>query len=111
MYVQHYTFMAPVGGRYEGLLTRRSHISLGRSPREIGLLRVNKASYLPTTRTINCLLYRNYTHNKTFFKTNLTFNSIYGVVYVDGYNVVIRKMKIETKTFHDMRNSLLYPFV
>ena len=45
-------------GRYEDLFTRRSHISL----------RVNKASYLPTTRAINCLLYRNYTHdNKTFF--------------------------------------------
>ena len=54
---------------------------------------------------------QNYTHNKTFFKTNLTFNSIYGVVYVDGYIVVIRKMKIETQTFHDMRNSLLCPFV
>jgi len=60
--------MALVVGRYEGLSTRRSHISRGRSPREIWLLRVNKVSYLPTTRAINCLLYRNYTHNnKTFF--------------------------------------------
>ena len=58
----HYTFMALVG-RYEGLFTRRSNIS----PREIWLLRVNKPSYPPTTRAINCLLYRNYTHNnKTF---------------------------------------------
>ena len=57
-------------GKYEGLFTRRSHISL----------RVNKASYLPTTRAINCLLYRNYTHNKTFFETNLTCYSICVVV-------------------------------
>ena len=62
-----YTFMALVIGRYECLFTRRSRISRGQSPREIWLLRVNKASYLPTTRAINCLLYRNYTHNKTFF--------------------------------------------
>ena len=48
---------------------------------------------------------------QNILKTNLTFNSIYGVVYVDGYILVIRKMKIETKTFHDMRNSLLCPFV
>ena len=54
----------------EGLFTRRSHISQGWSPREIWLLRVNKASYLPTARAINCLLYQNYTHNnKTFFFT------------------------------------------
>ena len=57
--------MALVVGRYEGLFTRRSHISRGR---KIWLLRVNKAS-LPTTRAINCLLYRNYTHNNnTCFK-------------------------------------------
>jgi len=54
--VKYYTFMALVVGRYEGLSTRR-----------IWLLRLNKASYLPTTTAINCLLYRNYTHNKTFF--------------------------------------------
>jgi hypothetical protein len=59
---------------------------------------VNKASYIATTRAINCLLYRNYTHNnKTFFKTNLTFYSICVVVYVDGYIAVIQKMRIETK--------------
>ena len=57
----HYTFMALVAGRYEGLFTRRIR------PREIWLMRVSKASYPPTTRAINCLLYRNYTHNKTFF--------------------------------------------
>jgi hypothetical protein len=88
--------MALVVGRYAGLLTQ-SDISRGRSPREIWLLRVNKSSYIPTTRAINCLLYRNYTHNKTFFKTNLTFYSICVVVYVDGYIAVIRKMRIETK--------------
>ena len=82
------TFMALDVGRYEDLFTWRSHI----------YLRVNKASYLPTTRAINCLLYRNYTlDNKTFFKTNLTFYSICVVVYVDGYIAVIRKMRIETK--------------
>jgi hypothetical protein len=95
---QHYTFMAIVVRRYEtmfswkvifleGLFTRRSHI-LRRFvypkksyfskvclpeeeiwlPREIWLLRVNKVSYLPTTRAIHCLLYRNYTHsNNDFF--------------------------------------------
>jgi hypothetical protein len=62
-----YTFMALVAARYEGLFTQGSHISRGRCPREIWLLRVNKASHLPTTRVINCLLHRNYTHNKTFF--------------------------------------------
>jgi hypothetical protein len=37
-------------------------------PWEIWLLRVSKASYLPTTRAINCLLCRNYTYNnKAFF--------------------------------------------
>ena len=47
---------------------------------------------------MNCLLYRNYTHNnKAFFLTNLTFYSICVVVYVDGYIAVIRKMRIETK--------------
>ena len=56
--------MALVVGRYEGLFTRRRHISRGRN---IWLLRVNKASF-PTTRAINCLLYRNYTHNNTSFK-------------------------------------------
>ena len=89
-------FMTLVVGRYEGLFTRRSRISRGRSPREIWLLRVKKASYIPT-RAINCLLYQNYTHNKTFFKTNLTFYSIRVVVFVDGYIAVIRKMRIETK--------------
>jgi hypothetical protein len=63
-----------------------------------GLLRVNKASYLPTTRAINCLLYRDYTHNnKAFFLTNLTFYSICVVVYVDGHIAAIQKMRIETK--------------
>jgi hypothetical protein len=61
------------------------------------LLRVNKASYLPTTRAIHNV-YRNYTqNNKTFLKTNLTFYSICVVVYVNGYIAAIRKMKIETK--------------
>ena len=37
-------------------------------PREIWLLRVNKVSYLPTTRAMHCLLYRNYAHsNNDFF--------------------------------------------
>ena len=94
---QHYTFMAIVVRRYEtmfswkvifleGLFTRRSHI-LRRFvypkksyfskvclpeeeiwlPREIWLLRVNKVSYLPTTRAIHCLLYRNYTHSNDLF--------------------------------------------
>jgi len=54
-------------GKYEGLFTRRSHISRGWSPREIWLLRVNKPSYLPTTRAVNCLLYRNYTQQQNIF--------------------------------------------
>ena len=70
----------------EGLFTRRSHIPrrfvypkksyfskvcLPEEeiwlPREIWLLRVNKVSYLPTTRAIHCLLYRNYTHSNDLF--------------------------------------------
>ena len=96
IHVVQYTFMTLVVGRYEGFFTRRSRISRGRSPREIWLLRVKKVSYIPT-RAINCSLYQNYTHNKTFFKTNLTFYSIRVVVFVDGYIAVIRKMRIETK--------------
>ena len=74
----YYTFMAPLVGRYEGLLTRRSHISRGRRPREIWLMRVNKALYLPRTGSMHCLLNRKYTHyNETFFfYTNLKFYSI-----------------------------------
>ena len=89
--IAQYTCMALNVGRYEGTFTRTSNISRG-------LLRVNKASYLPTTRAIHCLLYRNYTHNnKAFFLTNLTFYSIRVVVYVDGHIAVIQKMRIETK--------------
>jgi hypothetical protein len=52
---------------YRGLLDTTLYI-YGPCCREIWLLRVNKASYLPTTRAINCLLYRNYTYNnKAFF--------------------------------------------
>jgi hypothetical protein len=95
--ILQYTYMALVAGRYQGLFARRSDISHGQSPREIWLLRVNKASYLPTTRAIHNV-YRNYTqNNKTFLKTNLTFYSICVVVYVNGYIAAIRKMKIETK--------------
>lgn len=80
---------------------------------EIWLLSVNKACISPyTTRVINCLLYRNYTHNKTLKKTNpktptnLTFKSICVVVYVDGYIADIRKMKIEIK--HSMTWEIVF---
>jgi hypothetical protein len=97
--VQHYTFMALVVRRYKTMFSRRSHISrrfvypkksyspnvclpeevifleglFTRRrkwlPREIWILRVNKVSYLPSTRAIHCLLYRNYTHSNNDFLT------------------------------------------
>ena len=46
---------------------KKSYFSRAK-PDRIWLLRVSKASYITTTRAINCLLYRNYNHNnKTFF--------------------------------------------
>ena len=69
-------------------------------PEEIWLLRVNKASYRPTTRAMAYIVYyTEITHitTKHFFKTNLAFYSICVVVYVDGYIAVIQKMRIETK--------------
>ena len=62
--------MALVVRRYKGLFIRKCHISQGQST---------------------------HTTTKYFFKTNLTFYSICVVVYVDGYIVVVRKMRIETK--------------
>ena len=62
--IGNYTFMAIVVGRYDGLFTRRSDISRGRSPSEIRLLRVSKASYLTTTRAY-IVYYTEITHTTT----------------------------------------------
>jgi hypothetical protein len=76
-----WSFVYPQKSYFSRASPSRNMTSSGKQtfirPREIWLLQVNKPSYLPTTRAIHCLLYRNYTHNnKTCFSPNLTFYSI-----------------------------------
>jgi len=69
---KYYTFMALVVGRHEGLFTRWSHISRGRSR----ISPYNKGHTLFIIPKLHIL-------QQNIFWTNLTFYSICVVVYVD----------------------------